>query len=303
MRSVVRALALLPSALIPWLLFAPPALAQVPFPLTVTGNSARATVDLPGGFGFELTLTFEQVVGLHPAALDVTATLIDPLDPALLARLPPPPPAPPGPGGLLGGGGMPVPSVPGVGIPAALPVLLRISPPAASALSFEGVYAISLYTHNLQLDPAVPLALYKAHDGGPFTDITVSEGRGSYRAGGSGGDFSEFLIVVDARPIDTVIGEKFAAIDTLLSTYGPSIPPAVLDSLQQRVARARAYYQGNLLVAAIIEMRAFSRYVAAHGGAEIPSVWRANCGPDNVGGLLRSASETLRFSLDRKAGH
>jgi hypothetical protein len=281
MRSVVKSLALLPTALIPLLVFAPPAAAQVPFPLTVTGNTARATVDLPGGFGFELTLTFEQVVGLNPAALDVSAAVINPLDPALIARLPP---APPGGGGLLGGGS----PVPGVSIPAALPVLLRVS--------------ISLYTHNLQLDPAVPLALYKAHDGGPFTDITVSEGRGSYRAGGSGGDFSEFLIVVDARPIDTVIGEKFAALDALLNTYGSSIPPAVLDSLQQRLARARAYYQTNLLVPAIVEMRAFSRYVAAHGGAEIPSVWRANCGPDNVGGLLRSASETLRFSLDRKAG-
>ena len=48
-------------------------------------------------------------------------------------------------------------------------------------------------------------------------------------------------------------------------------------------------------------MRAFSRYVKDHSGEEIPDVWRANCSPVvNVAGLLRSAADTLRFSLNRK---
>jgi hypothetical protein len=294
MRSVVKSLGL-PAAVSAALLAAPAASAQVPLPLTVSGKSVRATVDLPGGFGIELTLTFEEVVGLHPRALDVTAVLVDPLDPGLLARLPAPPPAPLG--GLLGGS-----SGGGVTIPAALPVLLRIAPSASSALSFEGAAAVSLYTHNLQLEPAIPLALYKAHDGGPFSDITVSEGRGSYRAGGSTGDFSEFLIVVDARPIDTVIAEKFAVLDALLQEHGGSIAPAVEDSLALRLARARGFYDAGVLVLAMAELRAFSRYVAAQSGADVPNVWRAGCGGANVAGLLRSAADTLRFSIDRKAG-
>ena len=299
MRSVVKSLGLL-AALSAALLAAPVASAQVPLPLTVSGKSVRATVDLPGGFGIELTLTFEEVVGLHPRALDVTAMLVDPGDLGLSGRLPALPPPPP-PGGLLGGSGSS--SSGGVTIPAALPVLLRIAPSASSALSFEGVASVSLYTHNLQLEPEVPLALYKSHDGGPFSDITVSEGRGSYRAGGSSGDFSEFLIVVDARPIDTVIAEKFAALDGLLQEHGGSLAPAVADSLALRLARARGLYDAGLLVLSMTELRLFSRYVAGQSGADVPNVWRANCAGANVAGLLRSAADTLRFSIDRKAGH
>jgi hypothetical protein len=293
MRRVVKSLGLAAA-----LLAAPAASAQVPIPLTVTGKTVRAVVDLPGGFGVELTVTFEEVVGLHPRALEVTAIVVDPSDPLLRDRLPalPPPPL----GGLLGGSSSG--SGGSVTIPAALPVLLRVAPSASSALSFEGVASVSLYTHNLQLEPSIPLALYKAHDGGPFADITVSEGRGSYRAGGSTGDFSEFLIVVDTRPIDTVIAEKFAALDALLQEHGPSIAPLVADSLAQRFARARGLHDAGLLVLAMAELRAFSRYVAAQSGADIPNVWRANCQGTNVAGLLRSAADTLRFSIDRKAG-
>ena len=42
----------------------------------------------------------------------------------------------------------------------------------------------------------------------------------------------------------------------------------------------------------------------AHSGEEIPDVWQA-ASPTviNVAGLLRSAADTLKFSLDRKASH
>jgi hypothetical protein len=285
-------------------LLATPAVAQVPVPLTVDGNVARGWIDLPGSIGAELTITFEAVVGLNPNALEVTATLVNPSDPALLARLPAYTPPP-----ILDGGGLlpplppPTPPPAPVTIPAAFPVLLHVTPSASSLLAFAGLYTLSIYTHNLQLDPNVPLALYKAPDGGLFHDITASEGHGSYRAGGGGGDFSEFLIVVDRRPIDVVILDKFAALDQLLLDYGTSIPPTVLTSLGQRLARARGFFDGGATVAAIWEMGAFSRYVAAHSGAEIPDVWRANCGGVDVAGLLRSAADTLKFSLDRKAAH
>jgi hypothetical protein len=264
--------------------------AQVPVVLTVSDKTARGVVELPGGLGVELTLSFENVVGLHPGALEVWATLVDPLDPSLLARLPPPEP------GLLG---LPGPRL--VTIPVALPILLRIDPSPSSALGFEGLASLELYTHNLQLDPLVPLALYKSHDGGPFHDIMSSEGRGSYRAGGGGGDFSEFLIVVDLRPIDVVIVEKFGLLQSLLDEHAESLPPTVATSLQQRLTRARAYYDAGATLAAIWEMGAFSRYVEANSGQDIPDVWRAHCGGTNVAGQLRSAADTLKFSLDRKA--
>ena len=94
---------------------------------------------------------------------------------------------------------------PDVSIPEAFPVLIRIEPTPSSALTFAGVVSVSLHTHNLVLAANSPLALYSGPADGPLRDITRSVGIGSYRAGGSGGGFSEFMIVADTRPIDTVI--------------------------------------------------------------------------------------------------
>jgi hypothetical protein len=259
----------------------PPPLITIPVPLTVSGNEAQATVELPLGIGFDLTIRFESVVGLTPSALDASVSLVNPLDPALLARL-----------HALGN----------LSIPVTFPVLLRVAPSASSALSFAGVYTLSLHTHNLQLTPLLPLSLVKSPDGGAFRDITKWEGRGSYRDDGSGGDFSEFLIAVDLRSINAVIDGKFADVQALLDEHEASIPPTVLATLQARLDMARARYQSGDILGAIREMTEFSRYVKAHSGEEIPDVWRANCPTvPNVAGFLRSAADTLRFSLDRKS--
>jgi hypothetical protein len=260
----------------------PPPVITTPIPivLTVSGNQAKADIDLAGGFEVDLTLTFENVVGLTPSAFSLTATVVNPLDPTLLARLP---------------------GIAQVSVPGAFPVLLQIDPNASSVLTFEGVYKISLHTHNLQLTPTVPLALLKAPDGGLFRDVTQYEGRGSYRVDGGGGDFSEFLIVIDVRPIDTIIADKFNALQGLLNNYTGSIEPTVLTTLQGQLSQAVASYQGGLITQAISQINAFSDYVQAHSGDDIPDVWRAQ-DPSrvDVAGLLRVGAGTLRFSLDRK---
>jgi hypothetical protein len=255
-------------------------------PVTVSGNEASVTIELPGGIGAELTITFEDVEGLTPTSLDVSAELVSPLDFAILSRLPA-----------------------GVSIPQSFPVLVTIEPSASSLLSFSGTYHISLYTHNLQLNPAVPLSLFKAPRTDPFSppspfgDITVSEGRGSYRAGGSGGDFSEFLIVVDNRPINAVINGKFDALQASLTEHSGSIPASVLNSLFSLLTQARTLYNLGLPIAAIFKLKAFSLLVEATSGIAIPDVWQAN-DPSiiNVAGLLRTAADTLIFSIDRKTG-
>ena len=261
------------------LLSALPAGADTSFPLTVSGNGATATIALPGGLGADLGLTFEGVVGLNPGALDVSASLIVPLLDPILPRI------------LAAGGRVPV----------ALPLVIRIEPSAASALSFQGVASISLHTHNLVLNPLLPLSLFSATNGGPFRDITKSEGIGSYRAGGSTGGFSEFVIVLDLRLIDPVIRGKFDALTALLDTHAASIEPATLAALESRLATARAHYNAGALVAAIAEVSAFGADVLAASGAAIPDVWRAN-DPSlvNVAGQLRSGADTLKFSLSRK---
>lgn len=272
MRSIVKA------GLFIVLSSASVAFAQTPIPLTVSGNQVQGRVELPGGISGDLTITFESAVGLTPTALEASASLASPLDPALLARLP----------GL-------------VSVPVAFPVLLRIDPSASSALSFEGEYTMSLHTLNLELNCAVPMSLLKSPDGGPFQDVTKLEGRGSYRDDGGGGDFSEFMIVIDNRPIDTVIVGKFDGLQATFNNYAALMPPTVVSALQTFLSQARTLYQGGDTPGAIGQMTTFSDYVKAHSGTDIPDVWRAN-DPNtiNVAGLLRSGADTLKFSLDRK---
>jgi hypothetical protein len=253
--------------------------AQTSIPLHIRGSNAFGTIDLPGGVHADLTLSFEQVTNLTPTALAASARLVDPRDPALAARLPP--------GGLIT-------------IPEAFPVLLRISPTRSSTLAFGGLVHVSLHTPNLHLDPDTPLALFRAPDGGRFQDIAAWEASGSYRVCGSGGSFSEFLIVVDRRPPRSPALTKLDALDGSVAAYADSMTPPVVAVLRQLLAEIRSLNDAGSLVAAEDKARELDRYVRAHSGREIPNVWRANePGRVNVAGILRSQAKTLKFSLQR----
>jgi hypothetical protein len=245
--------------------------------LEVDGNQATAEIALPGGLGADLTLTFENAVGLSAASLGLSAEAVNPLDAALLARLP---------GGSL------------VSLPAAFPVLVRVQPEENSPLSFSGVYQLSLHTHNLQFVAGCPLRIFHASAGGPFADVTSSIGTGSYRGGATGGSFSEFLILSDTRPLVTVIAGKFAALDGLLTAHGSAITPEVLSQLDALADAAQAAYDQNQLADAIEQLELFADLVKSASGAAISDVWRPTGDVTNVAGLLRAATATLRFSIN-----
>lgn len=251
--------------------------AQATFPLTVSGQTATAVIELPGGYGADLSLEFEDVVGLHAGALGVSARVMSPLDVmALLPRFP---------GGSA------------TSIPSTFPVLLQIEATPSSALAMAGIVTISLHTHNLTLNVTSPLGLYSASSGGPFREITRSVGIGSYRVDGSGGGFSEFVIAADLRPLETVIAGKFNAVQQALTDYASSIPANVLTLLQAQLGLAQSLYGAGLLKVAIAAVAGFGHLVKEHSGGEIPDVWRANGDTTNVAGLLRSGADSLRFSL------
>src|SRR5215831_3980095 len=86
--------------------------------LQITGNDVSASLNLPG-ISADLSLSFEQSSGLTAQSLGLSAQLVDLNDLARLARLPA--------GGLLT-------------IPGAFPVLVRVRPPAAGGLVFNGLY-------------------------------------------------------------------------------------------------------------------------------------------------------------------
>jgi hypothetical protein len=245
---------------------------------TVTGDSVQAAVSLPGGLGTDLTLSFEDAVGLNLANLGISAQVVNLFNLPLLSRLPV--------GSLLSG----------------LPVLLRIEPPAAGGLAFSGVVNLELHTHILNYTTGSPLRLYSASLGGPFRDITTAMGSGSYRVRGSSGGFSEFLILIELRPVDQVITSKLNRLEQLLDDYTSSVPAPVYADLEARLATIRADHARGATTEAIQGVDGFLAVVQEHAGTDIPNVWRSARDVQNVAGYLRAGAMTLRFSLAVKKG-
>jgi hypothetical protein len=245
--------------------------------VTVNGSQVSITISLPLGLGADVTLGFENAVGLSLANLGISAQVVNPLDPNLLARLP---------GGT---------------IPLTFPVLLRIEPPASGGLSFSGVVSLDIHTHNLQLTIPCPLRLFHAPIGGPFEDMTAGLGTGSYRARGTMGGFSEFLIALDLRSLTTVINAKLDALDHVLSDNADSMPADLYADLAARLATLRHDATQGSALTAISDVDNFTAVVVQHSGTDIPNVWRSSRDLVDVAGLLRADAATLRFSLGLKS--
>ena len=242
----------------------------------VNGNEVTAQIQLPGNISAELVLSFENAEGLDLSSLGLSACLVNPTDPLLVNR--------------LAGGGL-------LSVPAAFPALLTIAPPANGPLAFRGLYSYSLHTHNLDYSATVPLRLFKAPTGGEFKDITESVGPGSYRARGTGGSFSDFLIVLDSRTQNSIITAKFDALQAGLNSNANAIAPSVLSTLRNLLAEARAAYASGAIQDSLSKIGAFSQTVKEYSGNDIPEQWLANGTLVNVAGLLRAGGDTLEFSL------
>lgn len=243
------------------------------YDVEINGNVARADIAL-GSVSATLTIRFESVVGLTPANLGLSAQLVDPLSPTFLAR--------------LGSG---------VSLPAAFPLVVKISPPASGGLSFSGTVSVELYTHNLQYAIGSPLRLFSAPDGGAFTDVTTFVGSGSVRSGGSKPSFSEFIIAADLRSLSSVIQSKYSALASLLNQHAPGMSGALQTELVSLYNASASAWAGGNLVAAITYLEAFDDKVVAASGSQLPDVWRSSRDLVNVAGSLRSAAATLRYSL------
>jgi hypothetical protein len=241
--------------------------------IVIDGSTVEAEVQLLGGIGAGLTLGFDNVVGLSPSALGLSASIVSPLNFGLRSRLP----------------------KGSTGIPITFPVLIRVEPPPTSPLSFSGAATFELHTHNLPYLPLSPLRLFKAPLGGDFVDVTAFNGMGSYRVGGSTGGFSEFLIALDTRPVTTVIVHKFGLLQDVLDDC--DLDPAVDGPLQDEINDAWLDYSAQDFAAAAQDMEDIVDLVEANAGTSIPDVWRATGDLTNCAGTLIERAATLRFSL------
>jgi hypothetical protein len=245
--------------------------------INLSSNSISLDISRPGLPGTELSLSFEEVTGLSLLSLGLSVQVVNPYDSALQARLP-------------------------AGVTAALPLLLRIEPPQPGGLSFRGLASLQIHTELLQYVPGTPLRLFHAPLGGTFEDMTAAMGAGSYRARGTTGGFSEFLIVSDSRTVDQAIAGKFDRLEGELEEYAASMPAPLYDDLEGRLAAARSDNEHGATAAAIQKIDGFLAVVQQHSGTEIPNVWRAARDVENVAGYLRAEAMTLRFSLALKLG-
>lgn len=245
------------------------------------GGSISLPISLSGLLG-SLTVAFEHVTSLNLLNLGVSVSLVSPTDPALLARLPP-----------------------GVTIPTLFPILVHINPTAAGGLSFRGLASVQIYSLSLLGTPASSRRLYAApDDGGTFVDVTndslstslLDDGT-SYRASGSRGGFSEFLVVNDTTAASAAVGAKLDLLDGLLADYGAEVAAPVRATLLAQLAAVRADIGLGNTATAITDLNTFLSTVVSHSGAEIPDVWRAARDLDDVAGLLRAEGTTLLFSL------
>ncbi|NNF40982.1 MAG: hypothetical protein HKN64_06355 [Woeseiaceae bacterium] len=252
----------------------PQAFAAAPLNVSVKGNTLTADLQVAGGYSAKLTVTFENVVGLTPDSLNVSAVAVNPLDINLLGRL----------GNAVSG------------IPAAFPMLVEIEPDPNLGLSFSGTVNVEFYTHDLEFIANSPLRLFSAPLGGAFEDITVMHGSGSYRSGGTKGNFSEFIIAIDARTPLAAAGDKLARLRSMMNTYSGQFDADVHDELDGLLSAAEIAYASNSLIAAVTYVEAFADAVDNNSGT-IPNVWGASHNLENIAGKLRAAAGTLRFSL------
>jgi hypothetical protein len=248
--------------------------------LTVGGNRAVIGLDagaLPLAVDAELVLDFDAAQNLCADSLGVSATVVNPLDPAFVARLPE-----------------------GTLLPLALPVVIRVEPPTTSlcgALSFTDTVRAEIHTHLLPYTADSPLRLYKAPLGGRFYDITDAVAPGSVRTGGRTGGFSEFIIVVDLADPRDAAEVKYEFLAARLAN--PAIAPVVRTALEADLATSRAAFDANDAAGAIAAMNAFSARVTAASPTEIPDRWRAARDLDNIAGDLLGEAAALRFLLGR----
>ena len=257
--------------------FASAQIAQPPSPtlpvsVTAAGNRADIVVGAASNPIAEVSLDFQDATGLSAASLGASARVVDPSDPALLARLP---------GSTL------------TTLTSAFPVMLTIEPPANGGLSFRGTGRIEIHTHALPYSIGSSFRVFKAPLGGAFHDVTDEIAQGSVRARTTYGGFSQFLILVDLRSSSSVIDEKIGSLRAQIA----ALPVNERGSLNAALNQAEAAIDAADYASAIAAIDDFRSRVQDRAGQFIANEWRATRDVENQAGQLIAGVNSLGFSV------
>ena len=101
---------------------------------------------------------------------------------------------------------------------------------------------------------------------GTFRDVTTYMGAGSYRVRGPSGGLSEFLILLDLRPVNQVITGKLNYLEQVLDNWAASMPAPLYADLSARLDTIRADFGRGATTTAIQGVDGFLAVVEQHAG-------------------------------------
>lgn len=257
-------------------------------PLVVTivdGRKAKAEINLPrpgsGSYRASFELEFHNPINLTVACVGISADVLDASEIAdIESRLPDP-------GNQI--------------IDPAFPVRVTVEPPALCGLEFEDEVHIDFDTPELVFAAFSPYRLMKAPIGGAFHDLTALVAAGSVRVRGSGGAFSEFVMVKDLdQDYASEATAAFATLETRL--LDQAIGPTAKATLETDASISRAAFQAGDYTQAMARLTELTDHCGTLGGAALPNRWRSARDLGNAEGEIVGLTDNLKFLLGRLNG-
>jgi hypothetical protein len=250
----------------------------------IDGRKAKAEITLVDGantYNAEFELEFHNPQNLTIACVGIDADVLDATEIAdIESRLPDPV---------------------NQSIDPAFPVRVTVEPPIACGLEFEDDVDVEFDTPDLVYAPFSPYRLMKGPIAGAFHDITGSVTAGSVRSRGSGGSFSEFVMVKDTlQDHDADAVQAYDAIEARIDD--PSISLTAQLTLQTDVALSRAAYNAGHYAQAIALLDDLDLHCGTLGGPALPNVWRSARDLVNAEGEIVTLSGNIKFALGRLDG-
>jgi hypothetical protein len=246
-----------------------------PVSVTVDGNTLQAKLSVNQAIEIDLSLEFENSVGLSASNIDISATLVDINDPGVMSRL----------------------SSTNISVIPSFPVIVSVTPKSDAGFSFEGLASIEIYTKAVDYNSSMPARMFRSHANGAFEDITSMVSAGSIRSRGNTGSFSDFMILLDERNDEDMIADKVAQISQLLSQHSGLSSLALASTMQSGLD---AINSALLLVNYSTTLESVENMIGLVESANsenISTVWRSSNDLVNLQGELLTHLKALRYAL------
>lgn len=246
-----------------------------PMSVTVDGNTLQAKLSFNHTIEIDLSLEFENSVGLSASNIDISATLVDLNDASVLSRL----------------------TSSNISVVPSFPVIVSVTPKSDAGFSFEGLASIEIYTKAIDYNSSMPARIFRSHANGAFEDITSMISAGSIRARGNMGSFSDFMILLDEREDEALMADKLNQINELLSQHGHLSSAALGGALQVSVDRLHRAFLALNYSAALALVENMIALVESANSDSISTVWRSSNDLVNLQGEVLTHLKALRYTL------